>query len=208
MQHAAALAALRSAERCTNVGASAGGSGHAQRACAARSAWGPVNVYTNVFLTKAQAFLPGADAAARKLLLRWTIALPYLLRSHLLDYESGADSLENVLTATEVRCRVRPARWMPLCVCDTTMPRRPGVSPPSAALALDWAAANAAASRSAPARSTPQRGSHCMMLLVRPSAAPCGGLRTATAACRSSGCEVACQSMAQRCRRSISRSSQ
>ena len=70
---------------------------------AARSAWGPLNVYTNIFITKAQAFLPHADPAVRKLLLRWTVAMPFLLRSHLLDYAEGSDSLEELLTATEVR---------------------------------------------------------------------------------------------------------
>jgi hypothetical protein len=38
----------------------------------------------------------------RQLFLRWTIALPYLMRSHLLDYHKGSDSLEELLLDAEV----------------------------------------------------------------------------------------------------------
>jgi hypothetical protein len=72
-------------------------------ASAVRSAWGPVNVYCFNFIVQAQAYLPHARANTRKMLLRWTIALPYLLRSHLLNYKPGSDSLEELLTANEVR---------------------------------------------------------------------------------------------------------
>jgi hypothetical protein len=68
----------------------------------ARSSWGPVNVYCFNFIIKSQTYLHDAPLAVRQMLLRWTIALPYLLRSHVLDYKPGADSLEELLTDAEV----------------------------------------------------------------------------------------------------------
>lgn len=39
----------------------------------------------------------------RKALFRWAIALPYVMRSHLLDYAHGSEALEELLTAEEVQ---------------------------------------------------------------------------------------------------------
>jgi predicted membrane chloride channel (bestrophin family) len=72
------------------------------RACAARSAWGRVHLYCWTFVAKAQAYLATADPNARKLLMRWAIALPYIMRSQLLDNRAGSDSLEDLLTTSEV----------------------------------------------------------------------------------------------------------
>ena len=47
--------------------------------------------------------MPDASPKVRKLLLRWTLALPYLMRSHLLEYKVGADTLGELLTEVEVR---------------------------------------------------------------------------------------------------------
>ena len=55
------------------------------------------------FTSRAQAYLPDAPPLVRAALLRWTIALPYLMRSHLMSYAPGSDSLETLLTADEVR---------------------------------------------------------------------------------------------------------
>lgn len=38
----------------------------------------------------------------RKFILRWTIALPYVMRTHLIDYKPGSDSLEELLPHDEV----------------------------------------------------------------------------------------------------------
>ena len=38
------------------------------------------------------------------MILRWTCALPYLMRSHLLHYKTGSDSLQELLTADEGVC--------------------------------------------------------------------------------------------------------
>ena len=57
------------------------------------------------FTSRAQAYLPNAPPPVRAALLRWTIALPYLMRSHLMSYAPGSDSLEALLTADEVRLR-------------------------------------------------------------------------------------------------------
>jgi hypothetical protein len=54
-------------------------------------------------VTSAQAFAPGAPLPQRMALLRWTIALPYVMRAHLLDYKPGSDSLDELLTLEEVR---------------------------------------------------------------------------------------------------------
>ena len=46
--------------------------------------------------------MPDAPPEVRAMILRWTCALPYLMRSHLLHYKTGSDSLQELLTAEEV----------------------------------------------------------------------------------------------------------
>ena len=72
---------------------------------AARTAWESVYTWCRSFLVRAQAYAPDCDIAMRRLLLRWTIALPYLMRSHLSDYKPGSDALQHLLTVDEVRSR-------------------------------------------------------------------------------------------------------
>ena len=64
-------------------------------------------VYTccRVFIAKTQAYAPAMPVHTRKLILRWTIALPYVMRTHLVDYKPGSDSLEELLTRPEVPSR-------------------------------------------------------------------------------------------------------
>jgi hypothetical protein len=57
-----------------------------------------------------------ATIPMRKFLLRWVIALPYLMRSHLVDYKPGCDSLEHLLTEPEV-CHAFPWHVLPWHVC-------------------------------------------------------------------------------------------
>ena len=77
---------------------------------AARSAWQPVNLHCFQFIGKAQAYLHDTDVSTRKMILRWTIALPYLLRSHLLNYKPGCDELDKLLTPAEVCSHVACAQ--------------------------------------------------------------------------------------------------
>lgn len=74
-----------------------------QRARAARKAWGTVYVYCRSLIYTVQAHAPNAPLEQRMALLRWTIVLPYVMRTHLLDYKDGSDSVEELLTADEVR---------------------------------------------------------------------------------------------------------
>ena len=56
-----------------------------------------------MFVTRIQSYRHSIPVPMRQYFLRWTIALPYLLRSHLRDYEPGADSIEELLLPEEVR---------------------------------------------------------------------------------------------------------
>lgn len=51
---------------------------------------------------------PDCPLHLRKALMRWTITLPYVMRTHLLDYEPGVDALEELLTNDEVAWLRRP----------------------------------------------------------------------------------------------------
>ena len=51
---------------------------------------------------------PDCPLHLRKALMRWTITLPYVMRTHLLDYEPGVDALEELLTSDEVAWLRRP----------------------------------------------------------------------------------------------------
>ena len=75
--------------------------------CAARSAWGTVFNFMRAFTTRIQAYAPDASLPARQQLLRWMIAFAYLMRSHLIFYRQGSDSLEALLLDSEVRCLPR-----------------------------------------------------------------------------------------------------
>ena len=46
---------------------------------------------------------PECPLHLRKALMRWTITLPYVMRTHLLNYEPGTDALEELLTRDEVQ---------------------------------------------------------------------------------------------------------
>lgn len=81
----------------------------AQRAPAARSAWGATYTHCRTLMARFQGYAHDAPLPMRKLLLRWIIALPYLMRSHLADYKPGSDSLEHLLTQDEVRTPCRHA---------------------------------------------------------------------------------------------------
>lgn len=76
--------------------------GHAEVVPTAHHA---VQVYTTcrTFIAKLQAYAPDAPVNTRKLVLRWVIALPYVMRTHLVDYKPGSDSLEELLPKEEVR---------------------------------------------------------------------------------------------------------
>jgi ion channel-forming bestrophin family protein len=69
----------------------------------ARSAWGAVYTDCRMFILKSQALCRNAPDNLRKAILRWTIALPYAMRTHLTNYKPGADSLELLLTQAEVK---------------------------------------------------------------------------------------------------------
>ena len=70
---------------------------------AARTAWGATYTHCRTLLARFQGYAHDAPLPMRKLILRWIIALPYLMRSHLADYKPGSDSLEHLLTESEVR---------------------------------------------------------------------------------------------------------
>lgn len=59
--------------------------------------------YCRTFLARMEAYAGDADLPMRQFLMRWTIALPYLMRSHLTGYLPGSDSIEALLTEPEVR---------------------------------------------------------------------------------------------------------
>lgn len=69
---------------------------------AVRSAWGMMYGLARIFIAKAQAHLPRAPPPARLFLLRWLIALPYLMRGQLAETR-GPDGLRNLLTPSEAR---------------------------------------------------------------------------------------------------------
>ena len=69
---------------------------------AARTAWGAVYTWCRTFLMRLQAYKHDMPISLRQFMLRWTIALPYLMRSHLSDYRPGCDSIEDLLTHNEV----------------------------------------------------------------------------------------------------------
>jgi hypothetical protein len=71
---------------------------------AGRTAWGATYTHCRMLIVALIGYATDAPIPMRKLLLRWVIALPYLMRSHLMDYKPGCDSLEHLLTDTEVRC--------------------------------------------------------------------------------------------------------
>jgi predicted membrane chloride channel (bestrophin family) len=71
--------------------------------CAARSQWGAIYTQCRMLMARFQGYAYDAPIPVRKLLLRWIIALPYLVRSHLMDYKPGCDSLEHLLSKHEVR---------------------------------------------------------------------------------------------------------
>lgn len=80
---------------------------------AARTAWTAVYTECRMFVARAQSYSPEMPIPMRRLIMRWVIALPYLLRSHLLDYQPGSDSVEELLRPEEVRLRhssIAPAR--------------------------------------------------------------------------------------------------
>ena len=56
------------------------GGAHAR---AARTAWGAVYTYCRTFLARMEAYAGDAELPMRQLLMRWTIALRYLMRSRL-----------------------------------------------------------------------------------------------------------------------------
>jgi hypothetical protein len=58
-----------------------------------------------MLIARFQAYAHDAPLPMRKLILRWIIALPYLMRSHLVDYKPGSDSLEHLFTEAEVRSK-------------------------------------------------------------------------------------------------------
>jgi predicted membrane chloride channel (bestrophin family) len=70
---------------------------------AARTAWGAVYTHCRMLIARFQAYARDAPLPVRKLILRWIVAMPYLMRSHLADYKPGCDSLEHLLTKAEVR---------------------------------------------------------------------------------------------------------
>lgn len=53
-------------------------------------------------MAKLQAYAPEMPMSSRKLILRWVIVLPYAMRTHLVDYKPGSDSLEELLPEEEV----------------------------------------------------------------------------------------------------------
>jgi hypothetical protein len=81
---------------------------------AARTQWGAVYTWCRTFLMRIQAYAHGMPLPMRQLFLRWTIALPYLMRSHLSDYRPGSDSIETLLTASEARCASHLV-WLHCC---------------------------------------------------------------------------------------------
>lgn len=68
----------------------------------ARCAWG--DVYTNMrsLLRKAMNYSPNATLAQRQMFVRWVVAAPYIMRSHLMDYIPGSIDLSDLLTEMEI----------------------------------------------------------------------------------------------------------
>lgn len=77
-----------------------------------------MQVYTCLrsFIGKTQAYVPDMPVNMRQLIVRWAIALPYAMRTHLLDYKPGSDALQELLRPDEVILHhlTRPLLWL----CD------------------------------------------------------------------------------------------
>ena len=73
----------------------------------ARSAWGAVYTWCRTFMSRMVGYAHNVPPPMRQFTLRWTIALPYLLRSHLSYYKPGSDNIEALLTAEEVWYKIR-----------------------------------------------------------------------------------------------------
>jgi predicted membrane chloride channel (bestrophin family) len=55
-----------------------------------------------MFILKISTWCPDAPVPLRKAFLRWTIALPYVMRAHLLDYVQGSEALDKLLMKGEI----------------------------------------------------------------------------------------------------------
>ena len=75
--------------------------------CAARASWGATFTYTRMFMIRAQTYAYNAPVPMRQLLLRWTIAMPYLMRMHIEEYRVDAGNMKALLTPAEVRAGTR-----------------------------------------------------------------------------------------------------
>ena len=71
----------------------------------ARQAWGATFTYMRQLMVRLQTYCYDAPLPMRQLMVRWVIALPYLMRMHLEEYADHAGSLEKLLTPAEVRWR-------------------------------------------------------------------------------------------------------
>ena len=82
----------------------------------ARSAWAGIYISTRNLILKSQSFGPATMTQRQRLLIvRWVIALPYVLRSHLLSYVPGSLALEHLLTPDECAW-LKGRSHMPLAV--------------------------------------------------------------------------------------------
>ena len=71
----------------------------------ARQAWGATFGYMRELIVRLHMYCYDAPLPMRQLMVRWVIALPYLMRMHLEEYADHAGSLEKLLTPAEVRWR-------------------------------------------------------------------------------------------------------